>query len=420
MPRKKFLTKESVAWALYDWGNSAFALSVLAVLFPLFLGSYWSAGDPGPTVTSRLAWATAIGSIIVSVMAPVLGAIADSGGYRKLFLFVLTILGAVSTAALSLVGPGGWLLALTLFIFASIGYYSAAVFYDSLIVDVSHPRYYSLVSSLGLSLGYFGGAFLLSLHVWMMYAPENFGFADANGVVKFAFVSVGAWWLIFLLPIMLQVREIKAKSVVRRGTIRAAYKALRDTLRKIRSYRDIFVFLIAYWLYIGGLFTVIFMAVNFGQRLGFADKDLVPALMITNYVGFPATLLFGLMAHRFGTKQAIYVGLAVYIIVVCWAVFLTDVRQFYAMSITIGLVQGGVQSISRSLYASLIPKDMSGEFFGFYNMLTKFAHVLGPVLIGIVVMLSDEPRYILVAVLPMFIAGALVLSRVTAPDAEEH
>lgn len=408
-----------MAWALYDWGNSAFALSVLAVLFPLFLGSYWSAGDPGPVVTSRLTWATAIGSIIVSLMAPVLGAIADSGGYRKRFLFVLTILGAVSTAALSLVGLGDWVWALALFVMASIGYYSAAVFYDSLIVDVSHPRYYSLISSLGLSLGYFGGAFLLTLHVWMMYTPDTFGFVDPNGVIKFAFVSVGAWWLIFLLPIMLLVREVKAPTVVESGTVRAAYKALRTTFTKIRSYRNIFMFLLAYWLYIGGLFTVIFMAVNFGQRLGFEDRDLVTALMITNYVGFPATLLFGLMAHRFGTKRAIYVGLAVYIGVVCWAVFLKDVRQFYVMSITIGMVQGGVQSISRSLYAGLIPKELSGEFFGFYNMLTKFAHVLGPVLIGIVVFFSDEPKFILITVLPMFVLGALLLSRVEAPAIED-
>ena len=389
---------------------------MLAVLFPLFLGSYWSAGDPGPVVTSRLTWATAVGSIIVSLMAPVLGAIADSGGYRKRFLFVLTIVGAVSTAGLSAVGMGDWFWALVLFVMASIGYYSAAVFYDSLIVDVSHPRYYSLISSLGLSLGYFGGAFLLTLHVWMMYTPETFGFSDPTGVIKFAFVSVGAWWLIFLLPIMLMVRESRAAVVPGGGSVRAAYAALRETIVKISHYRNIVVFLTAYWLYIGGLFTVIFMAVNFGQRLGFEDKDLVTALMITNYVGFPATLLFGYIAHRLGTKKAIYGGVAVYIAVVCWAVFLEDVRQFYAMSITIGMVQGGVQSISRSLYASLIPKELAGEFFGFYNMLTKFAHVLGPVLIGIVVFFSDDPKYILVAVLPMFVLGAILLAKVEAPD----
>jgi UMF1 family MFS transporter len=389
---------------------------VLAVLFPLFLGSYWSAGDPGPAVTSRLTWATAVGSIIVSLMAPVLGAIADSGGYRKRFLFVLTIVGAVSTAGLSAVGMGDWFWALVLFVMASMGYYSAAVFYDSLIVDVSHPRYYSLISSLGLSLGYFGGAFLLTLHVWMMYTPETFGFSDPTGVIKFAFVSVGAWWLIFLLPIMLVVRESRAAVVPGGGSVRAAYAALRETIVKISHYRNIVVFLTAYWLYIGGLFTVIFMAVNFGQRLGFEDKDLVTALMITNYVGFPATLLFGFIAHRLGTKKAIYGGVTVYIAVVCWAVFLEDVRQFYAMSITIGMVQGGVQSISRSLYASLIPKELAGEFFGFYNMLTKFAHVLGPVLIGIVVFFSDDPKYILVAVLPMFVLGAILLGKVEAPD----
>ena len=352
-------------------------------------------------------------------MAPVLGAIADSGGYRKRFLFVLTIVGAVSTAGLSAVGMGDWFWALVLFVMASIGYYSAAVFYDSLIVDVSHPRYYSLISSLGLSLGYFGGAFLLTLHVWMMYTPETFGFSDPTGVIKFAFVSVGAWWLIFLLPIMLMVRESRAAVKPGGGSVRAAYAALRETIVKISQYRNIVVFLAAYWLYIGGLFTVIFMAVNFGQRLGFEDKDLVTALMITNYVGFPATLLFGFIAHRMGAKKAIYGGVAVYIAVVCWAVFLEDVRQFYAMSITIGMVQGGVQSISRSLYASLIPKELAGEFFGFYNMLTKFAHVLGPVLIGIVVFFSDDPKYILVAVLPMFVLGALLLRKVEAPD-ESH
>lgn len=418
MSDSRFLNKQVMAWALYDWGNSAFALSVLAVLFPLFLGSYWSAGDPGAVVTSRLTWATAIASLVVSLLAPVIGAIADSGGYRKRFLFLLAIIGAVSTAALSLVGMGGWFLALFIFVLASVGYYSANVFYDSLLIDVSKPRYYSLVSSLGLSLGYFGGASLLTLHVWMLSSPQTFGFADVNAVVKFAFVSVGVWWLIFLLPLMLVVRETKSTPVVKGTTVRAAYKALRETFHKVRSYRNVYLFLVAYWFYIGGLFTVIFMAVNFGQRLGFSSQDLVTALLITNFVGFPATLAYGFIGHRFGPRNSIFLGLAVYIGVVCWAVFLVDVGQFYAMSITIGMVQGGVQGMSRSLFAGLIPANQSGEFFGFYNMLTKFAHVLGPVLVGIAAYLSDEPKYILVAVLPMFVIGALMLTRVDGSIAD--
>jgi len=416
MPENKFLNKQVVAWALYDWGNSAFALSVLAVLFPLFLGLYWSAGDPGPVVTSRLTWATATASLIVALLAPILGAIADSGGFRKRFLFTLAILGAIATASLSLVAEGGWAFALLLFVMASVGYYSANVFYDSLIVDISQTRHYSLVSSLGFSLGYFGGASLLALHVLMLKSPQTFGFAGSVEVIKFAFVSVGAWWMIFLMPLMLIVREGKGSSHGAVGTVRAAYEALVGTFQRIRQYRNVFLFLVAYWLYVGGLFTIIFMAVNFGQRLGFRESDLVLALLITNFVGFPATLLYGYLGYRIGAKKAIFLGLAVYIGVACWAAFLKDVSQFYAMAITIGMVQGGVQGMSRSLYASLIPAEQSGEFFGFYNMLTKFAHVLGPVLVGIVGFMSDKPKYILIALLPLFILGALLLTRVEAEE----
>jgi UMF1 family MFS transporter len=417
MPENKFLTRQSVAWAVYDCGNSGFALSVLAVLFPLFLGVYWSAGDPGSAVTSRLTWATAIASVIVCVIAPVIGAIADSGGIRKRLLFFFAAFGAASTAVLSVIGEGGWLAALGLFICASVGYYGANVFYDSLLVDVSRPRFYSLVSNLGHAVGYVGGAILLALQVWMISTPETFGFTGINGVIRFGFILVGIWWLIWLTPIMVIVRETKFEHVKTDGTVRAAYQELRNTFLEIRRFREVFLFLAAYWFYIGGLFTVIFMAVNFGQRLGFSEQDLVTALLITNFVGFPATLGYGYIGHYFGPKFSLYLGLGVYIIITCWAAFLKDVGQFYVMAIIIGMVQGGVQGMSRSLYASLIPVERSGEFFGFYNMVTKFSHVLGPVLVGIVAFLSDEPKYILVVLLPMFVIGALLLMRVDTSEA---
>jgi UMF1 family MFS transporter len=412
MRESGFLNRQVVAWALYDWGNSAFALSVLAVLYPLFLHDYWSFGDSGALVTQRLAWTTAAASAIVSLLAPVLGAVADSGGYRKRFLFLLAIAGAIATASLSLVGKGDWPLALFLFMLASIGYYSANVFYDSLIVDISQPRHYSLVSSLGFSLGYFGGASLLALHVWMLTKPAFFGFSGTDAVVRFAFVSVSVWWLTFLLPLMLVVREQKSDVAKAGKVIARAYRALATTIRHISQYTNVWRFLVAYWLYIGGVFTVIFMAVNFGQRLGFESKDLVMALLITNFVGFPATLAYGYVGHYFGARNAIYLGLAVYIGVACWAAFLHDINQFYAMAITIGTVQGGVQGMSRSLYASLIPKEHSGEFFGFYNMLTKFAHILGPVFVGTAAIYSDDPKFILIVLLPLFILGAIMLTRV--------
>lgn len=406
---KRFLNRESVAWALYDCGNSGFALSVLAVLYPLFLGSYWSAGADGSTITARLSLTTAIASIVVAVMAPVLGAIADRGGYRKRFLMILALVGAGATAALSLLEAGQWFAALALFMIASVGFYSGNVFYDSLIVDVTTPRYYNLVSSLGFALGYVGGALLLVAHVWALRAPEALGFSEQASAMKAAFASVAVWWLAFLVPLMLIVREGRAAVTLTDHSIRAAYRALSRTFHEIRQYRNVYLFLLAYWFYIDGVFTVITMAVNFGQRLGFSDTDLVTAILITNFVGFPATLAYGWLGHRIGAKRAIYLGLAVYIGVGTWAAVLEDVSQFYAMAITIGMVQGGVQGLSRSLYASLIPPERSGEFFGFYNMMTKFAHILGPILVFLVAVFTDEPKYILIALLPLFLLGAALL-----------
>ena len=408
------VNRKVFAWALYDWANSAFALSVLAVLFPLFLGSYWSAGDDGASVTARLAWITAGASAVVSVLAPIFGTIADEGGYRKRFLLILALLGATMTASLALVGEGNWPWALTLYLAASIGFYSSTVFYDSLIIDVTKPDNYKFVSSFGFSLGYLGGAVLLALHVWMLTSPATFGLASVNEAMKFAFISVGVWWAVFLIPLIVFVPESKRGVSAAGGAVRAAYKELRDTFTRIRRYRNISMFLLGYWFYIGGVFTVIFMAANFGQRLGFGQQDLVKALMITNFVGFPATLLYAFLGHRFGSKPGIFFALAVYIVVSAWAGFMTDVSQFYVLAIVIGCVQGGVQGLSRSLYASLIPVDQPGEFFGFYNMVTKLSHVLGPVIVGIAATFSDEPRFVLLVLIPLFILGAILLRQIPA------
>lgn len=394
---------------MYDWANSAFALSVLAVLFPLFLGSYWSAGDSGAAVTARLGWITAAANLLVSVLAPIFGTIADKGGYRKRFLVILAAIGAMATAALGLVGEGAWPMALACYLFASVGFYSSTLFYDSLLVDVTEPKYFNFVSSLGFALGYLGGAVLLGLHVLMLTKPVAFGLADAVAAMKVAFMTVGVWWAVFSLPLLLYVPELRRGVAVAGGAVSAAYAELRSTLQKIRQYRNIVFFLIAYWVYMGGVFTVIFMAANYGQRLGFAQEDLVKALLITNFVGFPATLLYGYFGHRFGPKRGIYFALMIYIAVSAWAVFMHEVWQFYTMAIIVGCVQGGVQGLSRSLFASLIPPQQSGEFFGFYNMVTKFAHVLGPALVGLAATFSDAPEYVLLVLLPLFIGGAVLL-----------
>ena len=406
------LNRRTVAWALYDWANSAFALSVLAVLFPIVLGNYWSAGDDGAAVTARLGWVTFGASAIVCVTAPIFGTIADAGGYRKRFLLILAVIGATATAALGWVGAGDWPVALAVYLLASIGYYTSTVFYDSLLVDVTEPRNYGVVSTLGFSLGYLGGALLLALHLWMVRSPATFGLADTAAAFSYAFISVGAWWLVFLLPLLYLVKERHSTFEVRGSAVRAAYAELRTTLREIGKYRNVAIFLAAYWLYIGGVFTVIFMAVNYGQRLGFADEDLVLALLLTNFVGFPVTLLYGPAADRFGPRRTIYFALLVYTGACLWALQMESVREFYVMAMIIGCVQGGVQGLSRSLYASLIPANQPGEFFGFYNMTTKFAHVLGPAMVAVAAMLSDDPKWVLLVLIPLFFCGGFLLTLV--------
>lgn len=408
-------TRKVIAWALYDWANSAFALSVLAVLFPLSLNGFWSAGAAGAVVTTRLAFITAAASSVVCVLAPILGTIADAGGYRKRFLITLALIGALLTASLGLVGEGDWPFALALYLFASIGFYSSTVFYDSLLVDVTEPHYFHFVSSLGFALGYLGGAILLALHVWMLTSPATFGMSDSTEVIRFAFVSVGIWWALFMTPLALLVAEKRARHAATQNIVLVAYAELRATLLHIRRYRNIVLFLIAYCLYFGGVFTVISMALNYGQRLGFGQNDLVIAIMLANFVGFPATLVLGYLGQKLGARNVIYFSLATYTVLSCWAGFMSEVRQFYIMAIVIGCVQGTVQGLSRSLYASLIPAEQPGEFFGFYNMTTKFAHVVGPLTVGIGSMLSDAPEFLLLTLLPLFIGGGALLSRVQVP-----
>ena len=407
-----------LAWAFYDWANSAFALSVLAALFPLFLGSYWSAGDPGAAVTARLAWVSAASGAIVCIISPVFGTVADSGSYRKRFLFMLALVGAVGTASLAFVGEGNWQLALFIYMAASVGFYSSIIFYDSLLMDVTEPRYYGYVSSLGFSLGYLGGAVLLALHVWMLLSPATFGLSGSTEVIRVAFLSVGAWWALFMSPLFLFVPERKSILATSNRVVQTAYKELKATVRMIGEYRNVVIFLIAYWLYIAGVFTMIFMAANYGQRLGFSDQDLVTALLITNFAGFPATLLYGFFSHRYGPRKGIYFALFVYVAVSVWAMYMTEVRQFYIMAIIVGCVQGGAQGLSRSLYASIIPPDQPGEFFGFYNMVTNLARVLGPLLVGIAATVSDDPKWVLLALMPLFVGGGMLLSVVREKQAK--
>jgi UMF1 family MFS transporter len=382
------------SWSLYDWANSAFATTVMAGFFPVFFKEYWSVGVDTAVSTARLGLANSMGGVLVALCAPVLGAMADRATARKRFLFFFAYLGAVMTAALSLVSMGNWPAAIALYTFGSVGFAGGNIFYDALLTGVASKDRWDMVSSLGYALGYLGGGILFALNVWMSLRPETFGFVDTAAAVRFSFWSVGVWWALFTVPLLLFVREPRfLPGGGGRAMVREGLSQLAKTFHELRRLRTLFLFLVAYWFYIDGVDTVIRMAVDYGLSLGFESRVLIVALLITQFVGFPAAVAFGFLGRRIGPKQAIYIALVVYLLVCVGGAMIRVQRDFFFLAGMVGLVQGGVQALSRSYFARMVPKDKSAEFFGFYNMLGKFAAVLGPGLMGGVGLLVRSAGY---------------------------
>jgi len=405
--------KQKLSWAMYDWANSAFATTVMAGFFPLFFKQYWAGELEVGESTFLLGNANALASVLVVILAPILGAIADRGGAKKRFLMFFAMMGVVMTGALYMVAQGEWGLALVVYILAVLGFSGSLVFYDSLLVDVANGTELDMVSAIGFSFGYLGGGLLFAFDVVMTLYPHTFGLDDAAQAVRVSFLSVAVWWGLFSIPVILFVKESKSHAPVGLvGAVRGGFVQLWETFRQIRKLRVTFLFLIAYWLYIDGVDTVIRMAVDYGLSLGFDSNHLMVALLVTQFVGFPAALVFGRLGERRGARQGIMIAIFVYLLVIIWAYQMQQVWEFYALAVTIGLVQGGIQALSRSFYARMIPRTKSGEFFGFYNMMGKFAAVLGPLMMGWVAIITQSPRLSILSVLLLFIAGAVLLALV--------
>ena len=423
---RHLLQRRILAWALYDWANSAFATTVLAGFFPLFFRQYWSAGVTSTDTTFHLGMGNALASLTIVVLAPLLGAIADCAGLRRRFLLLFAALGIVATAALFGVGEGGWWPALVLFVAATIGFMGANVFYDALLLSVAEEADWDVVSSLGYALGYLGGGLLFAVNVAMTLSPQSFGLDNATQAVRLSFVSVALWWALFSLPLWWWVKEAPPSMAVRQSAgsvVRAGYQQLLQTFHHLRQLKLLLFFLLAYWFYIDGVDTIVRMAVDYGLSIGLQQEDLITALLITQFVGFPAAIVFGHVAQHLGAggegaKRGIYFALGVYVLATVGAFFMDSSAEFYALAAIIGLVQGGVQALSRSLYARMIPSGKSAEFFGFYNMLGKFAAVLGPLMVGIVSVVSHSQRWGMLSVVLLFVVGMALLAKVDIREAE--
>jgi len=403
--------RTQLSWAFYDWANSAFATTVMAGFFPLFFKQYWSADTPVTTSTFWLGLGNSGASFLILLMAPVLGAIADSGGIHKRMLAGFALLGIVSTAGFFLVGEGNWHYAILLYVIAFIGFSGANVFYDAMLPSLVNREDYHKLSALGYALGYLGGGLLFLVNVGMTLKPAAFGLGDAAEAVRYSFLSVAVWWFVFTLPLLLGIKEQPATSTGR-ISIPSETRKIWNTLKQIRGQRNLWMFLIAYWLYIDGVATIIRMAVDYGIAIGLPANSLIVALLLVQFIGFPATLVFGRLGNRFGAKTGLWIGLWSYVIATVCASFMSSTTEFYVLAVALGLVQGGVQSLSRSLFSQLIPPDKSGEYFGFLNMIGKAAAVIGPLMVGIVAATTGSSRVGLLSIVLLFISGMWFLRKV--------
>jgi MFS transporter, UMF1 family len=412
------LRRPVIAWAMYDWANSAFATTVMAGFFPVFFKQFWSVGTEPTLSTFRLGVGNGIGGFAIAVLAPLIGAAADRGGARVKMLALFTVLGVSMTAALYWVDKGNWPWAVACYALASVGFSGGATFCDSLLLDVAEKPEFDLVSAYGYSVGYLGGGLLFAVNVWMTLSPATFGLADAAAAVRVSFLSVAVWWAVFTLPLLLFVRERRSASTYSAGAaLKAGWRELGTTIAHVRQYRTLRLFLVAFWLYIDGVNTVIKMAVDYGMSIGLETKSLIAALLITQFVGFPAALVFGWIGKRFGTKTGLLLAIGVYLVITIWAYWLDSTTEFYAMAIVIGLVQGGVQSLSRSFYGRLVPPEKAGEFFGFFNLIGKFAAIVGPLLMGGVALATGNSRVAILSLVVLFAAGGVLLWLVPASEA---
>ena len=400
------ISRVALSWAFYDWANSAFVLVVISTIFPLLFKNYWNEGVEATVSTARLGITSSVAGLVVALAAPLLGAWADRTRTIKKLLVIITLATSGFTVLLAYAPQQSWLAAAALFAVTSTGFNLAIVFYEAMLPSVSDESNVDYISGLGYGLGYIGGAIVLFAASLMMASPAAYGFSSASAAGLFSFTLVAAWWVLFSLPLIRWVPEPRG------ADLGLAFSAQFVRLvSHLREHRSLLYFLLAYWCYIDGVYTIIKLAVDYGAALGFSAKDLISALLLTQLIGFPSSVIYGLIGARLGVRRSIGAGVLLYTLITLWAARMGTVQEFYLLATAVGLVQGGVQSLSRSLFARMVPPEETALYFSLFNVVGRFAAVLGPALVGVAGYMSGSSRAGLSALVLLFIIGLLLLWR---------
>jgi UMF1 family MFS transporter len=410
------------AWAMYDWANSGFQSTVITAVFPVFFTGFAAAALDEETAAARFLWTTTIALTIAAIIGPILGAVADYRGWKKRLLAVCVGVGVIATLLFATISKDEWVYAAVLFAIANIAIATSLVFYDSLLPHLVNEGEIDRVSTAGYAIGFIGGGILLLLNLAWILSPQTFGIPDRNAAAKLSFVSVGVWWLVFSIPLLRSVPEpprvLEADEQAQTNPMRAALVRLRETFHEIRGYRNASLMLIAFLLYNDGIGTIIKMSAVYAELLDIPQSAQMTAFVMVQFVGVPCSFLFGALAGRVGSKRALFGGLAVYTGISMLAYFMTAAWQFYLLAFLVALVQGGTQALSRSLFARMIPRHKSSEFFGFFSVFEKFAGIAGPAIFAASLDLFRSPRVAVLSIVAFFIAGAFILSRVNVAQGE--
>ena len=418
------------AWAMYDWANSAMYTTIMVAVFPIYFVKVAGAGVPESGATQRLAAVNSVALIIVALLSPVLGAVSDYRGSKKPLLALFMLIGVASITGMFFIERGDLDLASALFAVSLVGVAGSIVFYEALLPHIAQRHEIDRVSTAGYALGYLGGGVLLALNLAWIQRPDWFGLPSGPGLtpsaatlpVRLAFLSVAVWWVLFSLPLFRRVPEpaatIEPDERPGANPVVTAFTRLRETFRELRNYRPAFLMLLAFLIYNDGIQTIIKMATAYGTELGIGQNALLAAILLVQFVGIPCSFLFGMLAGRIGAKRAIFLGLLAYTVISVLGYFMKTAAHFFVLAGLVGMVQGGTQALSRSLFASMIPQHKSGEFFGFFSVFEKFAGIFGPLIFAGTIAATGSSRNAILSVILFFAVGAWLLARVDVADGQ--
>ena len=404
---KTKLSKEVKAWISYDLGNSAFATTVLAAFFPIFYNQYWASSLDPASSAEYLSWTLVISNLTLLFTAPLIGAITDISKSTKLMFVSMVSISIVCVGLLFFLQVGSWMYALVFFGIANYFFSASNVLYDKILVQITSPDLFSKISGYGYAWGYFGGGLLFLVNALMSLYPEMFGLESQADAIRWSFITVSVWWTIFLLPLSITYKERVVNTSEK--VIKDSLNNFIDTLKSVSKYKNAFVFLIAFFLYIDGVHTVIALASTFALNLGLDTSSIIIALILVQFVAFPSTLMWSFVAEKYGDKIVINITIIIYIILIIYSLNLSNVVEFYTLAGLIGFIQGGIQGSSRSLFAKLIPTDKAGAFFGLFNTFGKAAAFIGPALIGLFLVIFKDTSLMLLPLLVLFVLGIIVL-----------